>query len=55
MSKKDTKVKNNNFKFNDHVSKVTISKNASSNILQLLNRCNFDCDVIVKKEKNEQK
>lgn len=37
------------FTLDDHVGKVTISKDASPKMLQLLNRCKFQCDVIVKK------
>jgi len=47
--KEVTKFKDTNFTFEDHVSKVTISKNASPGILQLLSNCNFNCQVVIKK------
>lgn len=36
------------YSLEDHVSKITISKNTSPNILNLLKRCNFNCDVVMK-------
>ena len=44
----NTKQQKINFTFEDHVSKVTLSKNTSPKMLQLLNKCDFQCDVIVK-------
>ena len=37
-----------NFSFEDHVGKVTITKNASPETLKLLNRCKFNCEVVIK-------
>ena len=38
------------FSLEDHVGKVTISKNTSPEMIKMLYNCNFNCDVIIKEK-----